>query len=787
MLLKKVYTPIFILSLCVPVSATGAEDSNLKMWYQKPADQWIEALPVGNGRLGAMVFGRIDTERIQLNEESLWAGKRINNNNPLARTHLQTIRNLLLQGRNLEARELSEKALLGTPPRIRSYQTLGDLNVIFRPALQAMDYRRELGLNTGLCRVRAESEGGSIQWEVFSSAPANLIAVHFEAQGVDLDFDLELERPRDARTMALDDRNLVMTGRILDPPDTLRGPGGAHMRFAARVLAIPVDGTVRRDGERLEVRDATELTLLITAATDYDIERLEFNGDIDPEKRCREILQRSAGFSYEEIKTAHIIDHASLFDRVRLDLGTASVDSIPTDTRLKQLQQGGAGDPHLQVLYFQLGRYLLMGSSRAPGILPANLQGIWNEHLEAPWNSDFHTNINLQMNYWPAQVCNLPETVHPLSGFFQRIREPGRVTASQMYGADGWTMHHVTDPFGRTGLMDGIQWGTFPMGASWVSLLFWRQYEFTLDRDYLREHAWPLMKGAAEFVLDFLIEDGQGRLVTAPSYSPENSFRHPGSGESVRLTYAPTMDIQIIRELFKACCEAGEILGEPETFCRRIQEAAAKLPAVRVGRDSTLMEWIEDYEEVEPGHRHMSHLFGLHPGTQITADTPDLLRAARRTIEKRLAHGGGHTGWSRAWIVNFYARFLDGDAAYEHLTLLLRKSTQSNLFDTHPPFQIDGNFGATAGMAEMLLQSHHRGVHLLPACPGAWKSGSVSGLMARGRFEVGMEWWERALVRATIVSHSGGPLILRYRDYSAEMPTRAGEKYVFDSTLNRLE
>ncbi len=758
------------------------------LWYDTPAREWTEALPVGNGRLGGMLFGNPAVERLQVNEESLWAGMNIPNNNPGALAHMPEIRKLILDGRIPEAFNLSEKYVAGIPIKLRSYQTLGDIYFQFADTTgKITDYRRELDLETGIAKVSFKRNGNKIEYEVYSSVPDNVMVISMKSKKKGgLDISISLQRQQDA-VISVKDGRIDMEGQVIDSDDPEMGPGGDHMKFFASLLPTAYDGKLTHDSKSLIYREGTELVMFFNAATDYNVDGLNFDRTIDPRSKCTDAISTASWKSFELLRKTHIAEHSSMFDRVSLRLGKDNkADTIPTDVRLRRFQAGG-DDPGLIELYFQYGRYLLMGSSRGTAQLPANLQGIWNKDYLAPWGSDYHVNINLQMNYWPAEACNLSETVDPLITFMEELTVPGSVTAREMYGAKGWTMHHTTDVFGKTAVIDGVYWGMFPLGGAWMTLPLWEHYEFTNDTAFLRERAYPVMKGAAEFITTFLFEDKEGQLVTAPTYSPENSYIDPVSGKEFKLTYAPTMDNQIIREVLTNCQKAAHILNTDTGWADSLQQTLDKLPPVRIASNGTIMEWIKEYEEAEPGHRHMSHLFGLHPGTQITPETPELFAAARKTLEHRLENGGGHTGWSRAWIINFYARLLDGNESYRHLRLLLEKSTLPNLFDNHPPFQIDGNFGGTAGIAEMLLQSQNGVVQILPALPDAWPEGSVTGLKARGNFEVDISWEKGALKEVVVTSFSGAPLTMTCADKRISMNTVKGLTYSFDKELKWIK
>ena len=779
------------LEVSAVASASGfAPDTTI--WLDQPAAKFSESCPLGNGRLGAMDFGGTTEERIALNEDSLWSGSVQNaDRTNAAAAALPEIRRLLLAGKNAEAEALVNRNFTcagrgsgnGRSKDLPygSYQVLGDLRLMFQlPGTNAATgYRRELDLTTATARTEFSQGGVKFAREIFVSAPDQAVVMRLTAdRRGQLNFDATLDRPEHFQTVAVQNE-LLMSGALTN------GVDGDGVRYAARLRILNQGGKISATNGKISVTGADEVLLLVTAATDY--ERFAKITRRDLETATEQTLNRAAKKSFAKLRKAHVADYQSYFNRVNLNLAAHALE-ISTKPTPERIAAGKAdyesnshsNDPSLAALYFNFGRYLLISSSR-PGGMPANLQGLWADTTTPPWGADYHLNINLQMIYWPSEVCNLTDLNEPLFDYIESLREPGERTAKNYYAARGWVTHVLANAWSFTSPGESASWGATATDGAWLCAQLWDHWRFTGDKKFL-ERVYPLLRGTSEFFCDMLIEEPTHHwLVTAPANSPENAF-FTADGQTAHICLGPTMDNQLLRYLFGACIQASEILGVDAGLRDDLKTKRLRLPPTRIASDGRVMEWLEEYQEQDPQHRHTSHLWGLYPGDEISPTaTPELAEAARKTLNER---GDKSTGWATAFRMGMWARLHDGDRAHKLFSSLLANCTLPNMFDTHPPFQIDGNFGATAAIAEMLLQSQSGEINLLPALPAAWPEGKVSGLRARGGFEVGVEWKGGRLVSVTVKSFNGGPCELHYDGVTREVEIAKGKTYVWNEASN---
>lgn len=754
------------------------------LWYAQPATEWMQALPVGNGRLGAMVFGDPQHERIQLNEDSMWPGGPDFGDAKGTPPDLEEIRQLLKEGKTDEVDSLivekfSYKTIL------RSHQTMGDLYIDFEDEKQVANYERSLSLDDALVSVKYTSNGNEYSQKVFASNPDDVLVIELTTTAPEgMNFKLKLNRPKDH------DRQTVT---VRNPSDTEISMKGIVTQFGGRKFSapFPLDYGVKFE-TRLKVKNESGSVISengmlklqgVKNATLYIVCNTSFYHDESYVAKNTETLSKVTNKSFNELLKTHIRDYKNLYNRVAFNLEGKALDSLPIDVRLQRIKDG-LDDPDLAAKLFQYGRYLLISSSRQ-GTNPANLQGIWNEHIEAPWNADYHLNINLQMNYWLAEVTNLSELHQPFFTYLDKVLERGKVTAKKQYGMRGAMAHHASDLWGTPVMRaERAYWGSWIHGGGWCAQHYWEHFRFTQDQQFLKDRAYPVLKNIAEFYLDWLVWDElSGTWVSSPEVSPENSYI-AANGKSAAISFGSAMGHQVISEVFDNVLEAAQTLGIDNAFTKEVAEKRLKLHSgVVMGEDGRILEWNQPYEEPEKGHRHMSHLYALHPGDEIVESNVEAFAAAQKTIDYRLQHGGAGTGWSRAWMISMNARLLNAESAEENIKKFFQISIADNLFDEHPPFQIDGNFGYTAGVAELLLQSHESFIRILPTLPSNWKNGKISGLKARGNIEVDMEWKEGKLFNLGLKAMEKRVVKLKYDTIEIEVVLPENKKIFFNGNL----
>ena len=753
---------LILLCLLFELNLYAQSDTLLKLWYNQPAKQWVEALPIGNGRLGAMIYGDPYKEKIQLNENTVWAGQPNRNDNPDAKEALPEVRKLIFEGKYKEAQDLVNQKFISKISNGMPYQTVGDLNLLFPGHENYSDYYRELDIENAVETSRYKIDGVNYQSKVFASFPDQVIIVRITADKPgSINFAATMSRPAAVDISTKSNNELIMSG-ITGNCDSVKG----KVKFQAHVKVLTDGGSVSASDTSLQVADADIATIYISIASSFKNYH-DISGDAGA--KANEYLQNALGKNYERVLSDNIAAYQKYFNRVSIDLGVTDSTKNPTDTRIEQFAEDN--DPQLAALYFQFGRYLLISCSQ-PGGQPATLQGLWNDQLYPPWDSKYTVNINTEMNYWPSEVTNLSEMNEPLVQMVRELSQTGRKTAEDMYGADGWVLHHNTDIWRINGPVDGSFWGMWPMGGAWLCQHLFEKYEYNGDKEYLKS-VYPILKSAVEFYLSFLVKyPGHDWLVVCPSVSPENApSAHPQSSISA----GTTMDNQLLFDLFTKTIKAAKILNIDKDFIPKINYALNKLPPMQIGQYGQLQEWIKDWDNPEDHHRHVSHLYGAFPSNQISPfHTPKLFDAARTSLIYR---GDPSTGWSMNWKINLWARFLDGNHAYKLIKDQIRLvgkhnykptnfseggGTYPNMFDAHPPFQIDGNFGFTSGVAQMLLQSDDGAIFILPALPDEWKNGSIKGLRAQGGFEItNLEWKDGKISNLVIKSNLGGNCRIR--------------------------